>query len=203
MNTKIISTFLSVGFFFGASIGQARIEIRKASAHISVTKTTMTKVNGHYQSKQEEICSQQVSFPVFDNRVPDQEKHDDFIFKCDSTIKNVPVTVQTLLFLQLERSTFVPWKMGKETDVKLFGAYSYIDRALGSVDPNKVQPVVLANSFSEDLTVKEMGFVLAPGVEWSSTCSVSSGDPTPCTPNETVNFEEYFTTVLYIEDKAQ
>lgn len=188
-------------------MGLAAQIVRQASAKIVVYKTTMTMVNGKYTSTETKVCENVKQFPVTDERLAgDIPVPSDLSYVCDSTVQNKPVVIATTPLTWISETDKIPWKSGKNVALKGLGVISYVYAKDQANPPKNLQETLRANSFSEDLGLKEIGFALAPFIEFKSeSCSsIEAGAPSSkkdCEPKQSVNLEEYFTVFVYIEDK--
>lgn len=207
MKKKYFSGLLTAILLGASHSSYADSILRMATAKVAVTKTTMTKVNGKYQRKDQQVCLKQVKIPVVDLRVPGQpQTPKNAPVNCLSEVKGKPVHVVTIPTMMIDKIAEIPWKLGQPTDVKFFGALSYVYSEHSSIDTKTLQDSLTTMSYSEDLSLKELGLSLVPHISISfGNCIVQTPPPPggnpPCQNDETVNLEEFFTSVVYIEDK--
>jgi len=195
-------TGLLIATLMGApQMGLATQIIRQGTADVSVYKTTLTKVNGRYQKTVTVVCEQTVTFPVTDERVPTGPlvpAPADMKSSCTSTVKNKPVIVETTPIVWIFQSE-MPWTKGQKKDFKGFGVISFAYAKNNDVDLKSLQATLRSSTITEDLSLKQLGFILDPDVAiGQKACS----DPTPsCEPTDFAELEEYFSVVVNIEDK--
>lgn len=174
--------------------------IRQAKAKILVSKVTLTKVNGKYETKSVVACKQDLVYNVKDERLPtppsDPNKSEPTV-TCNSTIKGNPVAVIVVPITGIVPIVDDPegFADGRK-EAKYMGAALFVFDGQGKIPADQRQPTVQNYGFSYDLNQKEMGYYLQPDIIKNSSCA----SPNSTTCNETANLEEYFTAMVYLQD---